>query len=60
MDRRLSAFIGGSSFRDCRAPYPGRIALSASAITIAATVLTMPGNMKLWFSRYFPILVVPV
>ena len=29
------------------------------AIT-ATKVVTSPGNIKLWFSTYFPILVVPV
>lgn len=42
------------------AHHPGRIALNARAIRMAVTVLTMPGNIKLWFNRYFPILVVPV
>ena len=37
-----------------------RIALSESAMTIAATTVTRPGSMKLWLSRYFPILVDPV
>ena len=28
--------------------------------TIAEIVVTNPGRMKLWFSKYFPIFVVPV
>ena len=36
------------------------ILLSKSAIRIAETIDTIPGRMKLWFSKYFPIFVVPV
>lgn len=37
-----------------------KIAFSARPMPIAATTVTRPGRMKLWLSRYFPILVVPV
>ena len=30
------------------------------AVSVAATVATSPGRMKLWFRRYFPMRVVPV
>ncbi len=39
---------------------PIRIELRPSATTVAVAVVTNPGTMKLWLSRYFPILVVPV
>ena len=32
----------------------------AAATAVAVAVVTSPGIMKLWLSRYFPILVVPV
>ena len=37
-----------------------KIEFSESAMTIAEITVTRPGRMKLWLSRYFPILVVPV
>ena len=34
--------------------------LNNSAMAIVEKMVTRPGNMKLWLSRYFPIFVVPV